>query len=797
MPRRKEVFAINWMEVDALVNARHDNPHHILGCHECIDDVFVNVFLPDAKVVTITDFAEGKQYNLVTDRVPGFYSLRIKDKAKFDYTVKAKFEDGHEENFRDPYSFETVIEPVDIVAFNEGQHDKIYEKLGAHPMEVDGVLGTLFAVWAPNAERVSVVGNFNNWDGRRYQMRKIDYSGIFEIFIPGDFIGEIYKYEIRSKAGEIFMKSDPYAFTSEVRPANASKVTTLDYTWKDDSWMKQRDLKKVDANPMNIYEVHLGSWKRPEDGREFLNYKEIAVKLADYMQSMGYNYVELLPIMEHPYDPSWGYQVTGYYAPTSRYGTPQDFMYFVNYMHEKGIGVLIDWVPAHFPKDEHGLGRFDGTPLYENADPLLGEHPHWGTYIFDYGKNEVRNFLVSNALFWADKYHIDGIRMDAVASMLYLDYGRQNGEWRANKFGGNENLEALAFIKELNGAMHEKFPSVMMIAEESTAWPMITHEIEEGGLGFQYKWNMGWMNDFLSYMKLDPLYRKYHHNELTFSMVYAYSEKFILVLSHDEVVHEKGSMIQKMPGGYEDKFSNLRVAYGFMMAHPGKKLLFMGQEFAQFKEFNESSELDWSLFEFDAHTIMKSYVQQLNALYKKEPALYELDSDPDGFAWIDPDDANHSLLSFERHGKEEKDTLLVVCNFTPVEQKNYKLPVPSAGKWKEIFSSDAAKFGGDGHNNTTAKISKEGKVGKKSDVRDFIQITVPGLSISVFKKVNAKSSGKTPAKETSKAPAKKTAKTVSKSSGKTPAKETGKAPAKEIAKTVSKSTSKTPAKLTK
>ncbi len=381
---------------------------------------------------------------------------------------------------------------------------------------------------------------------------------------------------------------------------------------------------------------------------------------------------------------------------------------------------------------------------------------------------------MSNALFWADKYHIDGIRMDAVASMLYLDYGRQNGEWRANKFGGNENLEALAFIKELNGAMHEKFPSVMMIAEESTAWPMITHEIEEGGLGFQYKWNMGWMNDFLSYMKLDPLYRKYHHNELTFSMVYAYSEKFILVLSHDEVVHEKGSMIQKMPGGYEDKFSNLRVAYGFMMAHPGKKLLFMGQEFAQFKEFNESSELDWSLFEFDAHTIMKSYVQQLNALYKKEPALYELDSDPDGFAWIDPDDANHSLLSFERHGKEEKDTLLVVCNFTPVEQKNYKLPVPSAGKWKEIFSSDAAKFGGDGHNNTTAKISKEGKVGKKSDVRDFIQITVPGLSISVFKKVNAKSSGKTPAKETSKAPAKETAKTVSKSTSKTPAKKPAK-----------------------
>ena len=731
MAGRKAVFAINWMEVEALTEARHDNPHHILGIHECIDDVYVNVYLPNAKVVKILDISEGKTYSLVSERYEGFYSIKLKDKKRFDYRIKAKFLDGHEESFIDPYTFEPVIDPVDISLFNEGLHYEIYDKLGAHPMTIDGVYGTLFAVWAPNAERVSVVGNFNNWDGRRYQMRKLDYSGIFELFIPGDFEDEIYKYEILSKRGDVFMKTDPYAVSCEVRPANASRVTKIDYKWNDKKWMDSRNKTDNEVSPMNIYEVHMGSWKRPDDGREFLNYREIARKLAAYMKEMGYTHVELMPIMEHPYDPSWGYQVTGYYAPTSRYGSPTDFMNFVDYMHEQGLGVIMDWVPAHFPKDEHGLGRFDGTPLYENADPLRGEHPHWGTYIFDYGRNEVRNFLVANALYWADKYHIDGIRMDAVASMLYLDYGRQGGEWRPNKFGGNENLEAVAFIKELNTKMNEKFPGVMMIAEESTAWPMITHPIEEGGLGFDFKWNMGWMNDFLSYMKLDPLYRKYHHNDLTFSMVYAYSEKFILVLSHDEVVHEKGSMIEKMPGGYEDKFSNLRAAYGYMITHPGKKLLFMGQEFARFSEFNESSEIDWSLFEFDAHSITQNYVKDLNKLYKKEPALYELDSSADGFEWIDANDANRSLLSFERRGKDEKDTLLIICNFTPNDVKNYKLAVPTEGKWKEIFSSDASKYGGEGHNN---KVVKQSKAGKVSGRKNYITITVPALSISVFKK---------------------------------------------------------------
>ena len=728
---RKAVFAINWMEVEALTKAEHDNPHHILGIHECIDDVFVNVYLPDAKVVKITDISEGKTYSLISERYEGFYSIRLKDKKRFDYRIKAKFIDGHEETYIDPYIFEPVIDPIDISQYNEGLHYEIYEKLGSHPMEVDGVYGTLFAVWAPNAERVSVVGNFNNWDGRRYQMRKLDYSGIFEIFIPGDFEDEIYKYEIRSKSGEVFMKSDPYAFTSEIRPANASRVTKLDYKWNDGEWMEKRDKKALAKTPVNIYEVHLGSWKRPDDGREFLNYREIARALSKYMKEMGYTHVELMPVMEHPYDPSWGYQVTGYYAPTSRYGKPTDFMYFVDYMHEQGLGVIIDWVPAHFPKDEHGLGRFDGSHLYEHENPMKGEHPHWGTYIFNYGRNEVRNFLVANALYWADKYHVDGIRMDAVASMLYLDYGRGDGEWIPNKFGGNENLEAVEFIKELNSKMNELYPQVMMIAEESTAWPMMTHSIEEGGLGFDFKWNMGWMNDFLKYICLDPLYRKYHHNEITFSMVYAYSENFVLVLSHDEVVHEKRSMIEKMPGGYEDKFSNLRAAYGFMAAHPGKKLLFMGQEFAQMKEFNESTELDWSLFEFDAHRCIYEYVKELNALYIKEPALHEKDYEPDGFAWISANDANRSIISFERRGEKEKDTLVVVCNFNNVDAKNYKLAVPSAGNWKEIFSSDNAKFGGEGHNNKVVKKSKEGKV---DDRQNYITITAPALSVSIFKK---------------------------------------------------------------
>ncbi len=731
MSKRKAVFAINWMEVDALVQGIHNNPHHILGMHECIDDLYINAYLPGAKVVNAIEVSTRKKYTLVSERVPGFFSVVIKDKKPFEYKLNVRFDNGDEVTYFDPYVFEPVIDPIDISLFNEGKHYSIYEKMGAHPMTVDGVEGVLFAVWAPNADRVSVVGNFNNWDGRRHPMRKLDYSGIYELFIPGKLVGEIYKYEIKAKSGQVFMKSDPYAFSSEVRPANASRIVDISYKWKDAAWMEKRENKNTDEQPMAIYEMHLGSWKRPTDGREFFNYRDIASLLADYLLMMNYNYVELMPIMEHPYDPSWGYQVTGYYAPTSRYGSPADFMYFVDYLHSKGIGVILDWVPAHFPKDEHGLGRFDGTALYEHEDPKRGEHPHWGTYIYNYGRNEVRNFLVANALYWAEKYHIDGIRIDAVASMLYLDYGRGDGEWLPNIYGGNENLEAIDFIKELNSKMHELHKGVIMIAEESTAWPMMTHPVEAGGLGFDYKWNMGWMNDFLNYMKLDPLYRKYHHNDLTFSMVYAYSEKFILVLSHDEVVHEKGSMIAKMPGGYEDKFSNLRVAYGYMMTHPGKKLLFMGQEIAQFTEFNENAEVDWSLFEFDAHVFMQGYVKELNELYKTEPALYELDSSPEGFTWINCNSANTSLLSYVRKGKKESDTLLIICNFTPMEHKAYKLATPSGGRWQEIFSSDNNRYGGEGRNNKTVKQAKKAECDGQEH---YISVTVPPLSISVFKK---------------------------------------------------------------
>ena len=731
MSKRKAVFAINWMEVDALVQGIHNNPHHILGMHECIDDLYINAYLPGAKVVNAIEVSTRKKYTLVSERVPGFFSVVIKDKKPFEYKLNVRFDNGDEVTYFDPYVFEPVIDPIDISLFNEGKHYSIYEKMGAHPMTVDGVEGVLFAVWAPNADRVSVVGNFNNWDGRRHPMRKLDYSGIYELFIPGKLVGEIYKYEIKAKSGQVFMKSDPYAFSSEVRPANASRIVDISYKWKDAAWMEKRENKNTDEQPMAIYEMHLGSWKRPTDGREFYNYRDIASLLADYLLMMNYNYVELMPIMEHPYDPSWGYQVTGYYAPTSRYGSPADFMYFVDYLHSKGIGVILDWVPAHFPKDEHGLGRFDGTALYEHENPRRGEHPHWGTYIYNYGRNEVRNFLVANALYWAEKYHIDGIRIDAVASMLYLDYGRGDGEWLPNIYGGNENLEAIDFIKELNSKMHELHKGVIMIAEESTAWPMMTHPVEAGGLGFDYKLNMGWMNDFLNYMKLDPLYRKYHHNDLTFSMVYAYSEKFILVLSHDEVVHEKGSMIAKMPGGYEDKFSNLRVAYGYMMTHPGKKLLFMGQEIAQFTEFNENAEVDWSLFEFDAHVFMQGYVKELNELYKTEPALYELDSSPEGFTWINCNSANTSLLSYVRKGKKESDTLLIICNFTPMEHKAYKLATPSGGRWQEIFSSDNNRYGGEGRNNKTVKQAKKAECDGQEH---YISVTVPPLSISVFKK---------------------------------------------------------------
>ena len=685
MSKRKAVFAINWMEVDALVQGIHNNPHHILGMHECFDDLYINAYLPGAKVVNAIEVSTRKKYTLVSERVPGFFSVVIIDKIPFEYKLNVRFDNGDEVTYFDPYVFEPVIDPIDISLFNEGKHYSIYEKMGAHPMTVDGVEGVLFAVWAPNADRVSVVGNFNNWDGRRHPMRKLDYSGIYELFIPGKLVGEIYKYEIKAKSGQVFMKSDPYAFSSEVRPANASRIVDISYKWKDAAWMEKRENKNTDEQPMAIYEMHLGSWKRPTDGREFYNYRDIASLLADYLLMMNYNYVELMPIMEHPYDPSWGYQVTGYYAPTSRYGSPADFMYFVDYLHSKGIGVILDWVPAHFPKDAHGLADFDGTPIYEYADPRMGEHPDWGTKIFDYSKNEVKNFLIANALYWVEECHVDGLRVDAVASMLYLDYGKKDGEWIANKYGGNQNLEAIEFFKHLNTVVLGRNHGTVMIAEESTAWPMVTGDAEKDGLGFSLKWNLGWMNDFLEYMKLDPYFRKFNHNKMTFSMSYAYSERYVLDLSHDEVVHLKCSMLEKMPGELPDKFRNLKAAYSFMNCHPGKKLLFMGQEFGQLREWSEERELDWFLLNEEPHKELQNYVHDLLTIYKKYPALYAGDNNPEGFEWINANDGDRSIFSFVRKSPTKRNNILYIVNFTPVDRPDYRVGVPKKKQYKLIM----------------------------------------------------------------------------------------------------------------
>lgn len=729
MANKKPVFAINWKEVDSLTAGYHDNPHHILGMHESIDGVYINAYFPGAESVTAVSKNSQTRYELISDRVIGFYSVKIPDMHSFVYYFEVAFQDGTKKSVIDPYAFEPVIDPIDISKFNDGIHYEIYEKLGSHPCMLDGVKGVLFAVWAPHAKRVSVVGNFNGWNGRIHIMRRIEYSGIFELFIPGIEEGEIYKYEILAESGNTFMKPDPYGNYTELRPANASKIADLSYDWTDADYLKKQAAVKAER-PMNIYEVHLGSFKRPKDGREFYSYREIAGELADYAADMGYTHVELMPVMEHERDATWGYQTTGFYAPTSRYGEPKDFMYFVDYMHKKGIGVICDWVPSQFPMHEGGLAGFDGEPLYEPEDKRRSENVRWGTYIFDYGRKEVKNFLISNAIYWVSKYHLDGLRIDSAASMLYLDYGRSYGNWIPNQYGGNENLDAIAFLKELNTVMNERFPGCMMIVEEESGWPMLTEPLLEGGMGFDYRWNMSWMKNLLSYMALDPLYRKYEHKKLTNSLMNAYNENYILEFSHNEVVGGKGSIVDQMPGGYEEKFSNLRLLYGYMMMHPGKKLLFMGQEFAQFKEFSESGEIDWNLLEFDAHTILRNYVKALNHLYKKEPALFELDNNAAGFEWINENAANESIVSFIRKSSKKEDTLLVVCNFTPVSYDKYKVGVPYAGTYKEIFCSDNEKFGGDGSKNTAAKVSKRSSCDGRAN---SITIALAPLSMSIFK----------------------------------------------------------------
>lgn len=595
-------------------------------------------------------------------------------------------------------ALEHRISELDTYLFAKGRHYEIYEKMGAHLAEEDGKAGTYFSVWAPNARSVSVVGDFNNWDRTAHPMQPVQQSGIWDIFVPGVKAGDLYKFAVETSQGYTVLKADPYGNQSQLRPDNASVVADIRYfDWTDQAWRKEHQEKKTES-PMAIYEVHPGSWKKdPSMPGEFYNFKKLAVELADYVLEMGYTHVELIGLSEHPFDGSWGYQVSGYYAPTARYGTPADFMYFVNYMHDHGIGVILDWVPAHFPKDEFGLGRFDGTALYEHQDPRKGEHPEWGTYCFNYGRTEVSNFLVANALFWIEKFHVDGLRVDAVASMLYLDFGRSSGNWIPNEDGGNQNYEAITFLKHLNSIVAQRNPGAMMIAEESTAWPKVTGDVEDGGLGFTYKWNMGWMHDFLEYMKCDPIFRKYHQNQITFSFMYAYSENYVLVLSHDEVVHLKKSMIYKMPGTMPEKFGNLRAAYGLMMMHPGKKLLFMGQDFAQTAEWNEAKSLDWHLLEkYPEHQQLNHYYCDLLHFYQNEPALYELDDSPEGFAWINGSDAEHNMLTFCRMTKDKKNCLLCHFNFSPVAYENFQSGVLCPGTYTEVFNSNAAEYGGTG-----------------------------------------------------------------------------------------------------
>ena len=583
-----------------------------------------------------------------------------------------------------------VITEVDRYLFGEGTHYEIYDKLGAHPMSLKGKNGFYFAVWAPHAAAVSVVGDFNSWNPDADPMAPLETSGIYEAFVPGLGDGELYKFVITTQTGKLLFKADPYAKYAEYRPGTASITTSLNgFQWSDDTWMKKRLEIDPRNEAMSIYEVHIGSWRRKnrEEKDGFYTYKEAAAELAEYVNDMGYTHVELMGIAEHPYDGSWGYQVTGYYAPTSRYGTPDNFMYFVNYLHKKGIGVILDWVPAHFPRDSHGLADFDGQALYEYADPRKGEHPDWGTKVFDYGKNEVSNFLIANALYWVDEFHVDGLRVDAVASMLYLDYGRNDGQWLPNKNGGNQNLEAIEFFRHLNKAVADRGQGAMVIAEESTAWPLVTHAPETGGLGFTFKWNMGWMHDFLEYMKLDPYFRKFNHNKLTFGLTYFNSENFILVLSHDEVVHLKCSMINKMPGTFEEKFANLKAAYTFMMGHPGKKLLFMGQDFGQLHEWDEKVSLDWYLTQEELHGDLQRYVKDLLHIYQKYPALYEADDDWDGFQWVNANDGDRSIFSFIRYAKNRKKSLLFICNFTPVERPDYRVGVPKRGNYTLLLDN--------------------------------------------------------------------------------------------------------------
>ncbi len=630
---------------------------------------------------------------------------------------------------KDSHAFPTIFTAYDKYLIGEGTHYRLYDKLGAHLRTVGDVQGVNFAVWAPNAAGVSVVGDFNQWNEDRHDLRRHDQNGIWELFVPGLASGELYKYRIKSPDGQITEKADPYAFGAEVPPRTASVIRNLDgYAWGDQRWLQTRGETSFLSQPVSAYEVHLGSWRR--QGGQWLGYRELAHRLVDYCREMGFTHLELLPVSEHPFYGSWGYQPISYFATTGRYGSPEDFMYFVDHCHQNGIGVIIDWVPAHFPRDGHGLRLFDGTALYEHEDPRLGEHPDWGTMVFNYGRTEVHNFLIANAMFWLDKYHIDGLRVDAVASMLYLDYSRKEGEWVPNEKGGRENLQAIELLKEFNRVAHAKFPGVLTIAEESTAWTGVSHPTDTGGLGFSMKWNMGWMNDTLRYMRHDPVHRKHHHNDLTFSLLYAFTENFVLAFSHDEVVHMKGSMISQMPGDLWQKFANLRLLYSYMWTHPGKKLLFMGGEIGQWNEWDHDGQLQWELLQWRSHSGLKQLVSDLNATYRREPALYEIDFKPEGYEWIDCQNADESTLCYLRRGEDPEDFLVICLNFTPTVRESFAVGVPTDGWYQEVFNSDSEHYGGSNVGNGAGVMAQEpGLQGRPFALR----VTLPPLAAVIFK----------------------------------------------------------------
>ena len=685
---------------DALVEGRSADPHALLGAHPAKGGVKVRAYRPEAARVAV--LCNGSDpVPLKRTHPAGLFEGVVKGaELPLRYELEVAYPDGGTFRIEDPYRFPPTIGDLDLHLAGEGRHEELYARLGAHVTEIDGVAGTSFAVWAPSARSVSVVGDFNAWDGRLHPMRSMGASGIWEVFLPGVEAGARYKYEIRTQIGELRLKADPVAFAAEMPPATASVVHRPRHEWGDAEWMERRRALDPLSGPMSIYEVHLGSWRlNPLEGNRCLTYRELADELAAYVTDLGFTHVELLPVMAYPFSGSWGYQVTSYYAPTPRFGSPDDFRAFVDRLHQAGVGVILDWVPAHFPRDDWALARFDGTALYEHEDPRRGSHPDWGTLVFNFGRNEVRNFLLANALFWPREYHVDGLRVDAVASMLYLDYSRKEGEWIPNEFGGREDLDAVAFLKSLNEVLHGREPGIISVAEESTAWPGVSRPTYVGGLGFGFKWNMGWMHDTLGYFQQDPVHRRYHHHELTFSLMYAFSENFVLPLSHDEVVHGKGSLLSKMPGDRWQQLANLRALYAYMWAHPGKKLLFMGGELAQEQEWSHERSLDWHLLEDAGHAGMQALVRDLNHVYREQKALWERDFEGAGFWWLEANDADRNVVAFARQGLDGDTQLVCVCNLSPVPRDAYRVGLPQPGGWREVLNTDAAVYGGSGVGN--------------------------------------------------------------------------------------------------